>query len=70
MITLGELFRQLVLARNAGASDDSPVIIEGYDSEDNFIQACLENVTTERRCEEDGAPQGVYLNLCEIEVVA
>lgn len=72
MITLGELQRQLMAIRQQdGVTDDSPIIVEGYDEDDNFfVQACLESAKTERRCEEEGEPQGVYLNLCEAEVLA
>jgi hypothetical protein len=65
---LGELIRQLEATKEAGATDESPIIFEGHDEDDNFIQAFIESVTTERRCEDDDEPQGVYLNLVELSI--
>ncbi len=60
-MTLSELEACLKQARDEGATDESPVIVEGHDDEDNLIQAGIDTVTTEHRCE-DGA-QGLYLNI-------
>jgi hypothetical protein len=66
MMTLGELMRQLEMAKLIGATDESPVVLEGHDEDDNFVQACIDGVFSEPRCEDEEEPQGVYLNLSEL----
>lgn len=72
MMTLSQLRRRLddLLedARQNGVTEESPVIIEGHNEDDLFVQAGIENVETERRCEDEGAPSGVYLNLTELSI--
>ncbi len=64
-MTLKELVDILQSTLANGASADSPVIIEGVDEEGDLIQRDVDFMTTERRCEDDDEPQGVYLNMAE-----
>lgn len=65
-MTLGSLIQHLEALRAQGATDESPVLLEGHDEDDHLVQAYIDGVMTESRCEE-GA-QGVYLNLSELSI--
>jgi hypothetical protein len=67
-MTLGELMKALKKLVSDGARLDSPVIVEGHDEEDRFIQASVSDVKTESRCEDDGEAAGIYLGLEEITI--
>lgn len=67
-MTLGELYARLDSLMRDGASPDCPVIVEGHTDEDEFVQAGVDNVDVEDRCEGDDEPPGVYLDLCDLEI--
>ncbi len=67
-MTLAELYARLDSLMRDGTPPDSPVVIEGHDDADRFIQAGVAEVSTERRCEEDHEPPGVYLVLEEVVI--
>ncbi len=69
---LGQLIRlltdRLEEGRDTGVTEESPVIVEGHNEDDLFVQGSIETVKTERRCEADGEPSGVYLDLHELSI--
>lgn len=67
-MTLGELIRALEELRDDGIPDNAPIIVEGHDDDDRFVQAHVEDVKAESRCEDDDEPPGVYLGLEEVTV--
>lgn len=65
-MTLGELIRQLAALRASGeATDNSPVILEGNDEDDNLVQACIDGCHVEIRCDDE---PGVFLDLSELSI--
>ncbi len=60
-MTVSELIQKLRALVDGGASADSPVIIEGYDLDGELLQSDVSGVMTERRCEDDGELQAVYV---------
>lgn len=62
-MTLAELYARLDSLMRDGAHPDSPVIVEGYNEDDDWIQGSIGSVTTEARCEADDEHQAIYLNL-------
>lgn len=66
-MTLGELYARLDSLMRDGARPDSPVIVEGYCEDDDFVQSSIGSVTTERRCEDDDEHQAIYINLRDPE---
>lgn len=71
-MTIGTLIRlltdRLEEGRSNGVTEESPVIIEGHNEDDLFVQAGIETVEAERRCESDDEPTAVYLNLKEVSI--
>jgi len=68
-MTLEALMKRLIELRNTpGVTGSSPVFVEGYGQDDDFIQRAIASVTTEARCEPDDEPQGVYINLVDEDV--
>lgn len=67
-MTLGALVKALQALRDQGASDESPVFVEGHDDADRFVQAYVGSAMTEARCEDEDEPQGVYLILEEVTI--
>jgi len=66
-MTLRELILRLETLQAEGvARPNSPVIAEGHDENDDLVQACVDGVMVEARCEDEGEPPGVYLSLSEI----
>ena len=66
-MTLAELYARLDSLMRDGAHPDSPVIVEGYCEDDDFVQASIGSVTTEARCEDDDEHQAIYINLRDAE---
>lgn len=61
---LGELILSLERLRDGGlVSNESPVIVEGWNEEGDFVQGSIESTSTEARCEDDDEEQAVYINL-------
>ena len=68
MMTIDELIRQLEQVREQLGRGDSPVILEGSDEDDNLVQASVDRVFTEARCEGEDETQGVFLHLSELSI--
>lgn len=63
-MTLAKLIEQLLLlANDPMIGGDSPVIVEGWNHDGEYLQGVIASVSTEARCEDDDENQAVYLNL-------
>jgi hypothetical protein len=67
-MTIDTLIESLQALRRGGVPGDAPILVEGYDEEDRFVQAVVSDATTETRCEEEHEPPGVYLTLDELVI--
>ncbi len=64
-MTLGQLIEALVRLRDRDpcVGESSPVLVEGYNEDDEHLQGSIESVTTEARCEDDDEFQAIYINI-------